>query len=388
MCRVGGITPRELPHTFRGDSKQQHVHALDHFCRGKLWPYGGNRFRELVVLESLGIAMVLVEVLHEVTRARPHAHTVRRVAQVVRKTATKVAGSEYEHLALLPVRLVWEHPEACGSSNTCPKACTKQSRARRKRFTSRVSERREESGGEEQLHRVAVGTRSTLGQLGRPKKARLIAHARGARCWCSTSSNNASSWQRQRVGDKRDRLGTRRGHDRVRRRGLAASRERGTGHVGRRCSAARQHPVAVLSLAALCSLSQTANWRRRPSNLRSPCPRHSFLSLPILPVFLFLDLTMPVQDRTNEFRACVDSIRNRSSYPARGAEQKQRLLQTNGKAGGSKSEFTRMASAIGKDISSTTVKLGKLAQREYHSPFVHVRGWYSQPYSREAENTV
>ncbi len=73
---------------------------------------------------------------------------------------------------------------------------------------------------------------------------------------------------------------------------------------------------------------------------------------------------MPVQDRTNEFRACVDSIRNRSSFPARGAEQKQRLLQPNGKAGGSKSEFTRMASAIGKDISSTTVKLGKLAQRE------------------------
>ncbi|KAJ8472965.1 hypothetical protein ONZ51_g8169 [Trametes cubensis] len=70
---------------------------------------------------------------------------------------------------------------------------------------------------------------------------------------------------------------------------------------------------------------------------------------------------MPVQDRTNEFRACVESIRNRSSFPARGAEQKQRLLQQS-KAGGSKSEFTRMASAIGKDISSTTVKLGKLAQ--------------------------
>ena len=72
---------------------------------------------------------------------------------------------------------------------------------------------------------------------------------------------------------------------------------------------------------------------------------------------------MPVQDRTNEFRACVESIRNRSSFPARGAEQKQRLLQQS-KAGGRKSGFTRMASAIGKDISSTTVKLGKLAQRK------------------------
>lgn len=71
---------------------------------------------------------------------------------------------------------------------------------------------------------------------------------------------------------------------------------------------------------------------------------------------------MPVQDRTNEFRACVESIRNRSSFPSKGAEQKQRLLQT--RPEGSKSEFTRMASAIGKDISSTTVKLGKLAQRE------------------------
>ncbi|KAI0639655.1 t-SNARE [Trametes polyzona] len=69
---------------------------------------------------------------------------------------------------------------------------------------------------------------------------------------------------------------------------------------------------------------------------------------------------MPVQDRTNEFRACVESIRNRSSFPSRGAEQKQRLLQTKWES--SKSEFTRMASAIGRDISSTTVKLGKLAQ--------------------------
>ncbi|PIL31706.1 hypothetical protein GSI_06409 [Ganoderma sinense ZZ0214-1] len=71
---------------------------------------------------------------------------------------------------------------------------------------------------------------------------------------------------------------------------------------------------------------------------------------------------MPVQDRTNEFRACVESIRSRSSVPARSnAEQKQRLLQQS-KSGGSKSEFTKIASAIGKDISSTTIKLGKLAQ--------------------------
>jgi len=70
---------------------------------------------------------------------------------------------------------------------------------------------------------------------------------------------------------------------------------------------------------------------------------------------------MPIQDRTTEFRACVESIRNRSSLPSRGSEAKQRLLQTNGKPG-SKGEFSRMASAIGKDISSTSIKLGKLAQ--------------------------
>jgi len=70
---------------------------------------------------------------------------------------------------------------------------------------------------------------------------------------------------------------------------------------------------------------------------------------------------MPVQDRTNEFRACVESIRTRSSLPARGSDAKQRLLQSHGKSGG-KSDFSRMAAGIGKDISSTNLKLGKLAQ--------------------------
>lgn len=78
---------------------------------------------------------------------------------------------------------------------------------------------------------------------------------------------------------------------------------------------------------------------------------------------------MPVQDRTNEFRACVESIRNRSSIPRKGDESRQRLLQSQGKVPGSKSEFSRMASAIAKDISNTTIKLGKLAQCEF-SPLV------------------
>ncbi|KZT02432.1 t-SNARE [Laetiporus sulphureus 93-53] len=70
---------------------------------------------------------------------------------------------------------------------------------------------------------------------------------------------------------------------------------------------------------------------------------------------------MPVQDRTNEFRACVESIRNRSSLPQRGVEAKQRLLLQQ-RSAESKSEFSRTAAAIAKDISNMTVKLGKLAQ--------------------------
>jgi len=69
---------------------------------------------------------------------------------------------------------------------------------------------------------------------------------------------------------------------------------------------------------------------------------------------------MPVQDRTNEFRACVDSICNR--YAMRGTEFKQRLLN---KDRSSKSEFSRMASAIGKNINDTGFKLHKLAQRTF-----------------------
>ena len=71
---------------------------------------------------------------------------------------------------------------------------------------------------------------------------------------------------------------------------------------------------------------------------------------------------MPVQDRTKEFRACVDSIRNRSNLPSRSAEVKQRLLENRQS---SKSEFSRMATAIGKDISTTGIKLNKLGQREF-----------------------
>jgi syntaxin 5 len=73
---------------------------------------------------------------------------------------------------------------------------------------------------------------------------------------------------------------------------------------------------------------------------------------------------MPLQDRTNEFLACVESIRSRSSLPAKVPSKQRR---------DNKSEFTRMASLIGKDISATTVKLGKLAQREHVYAFIPSR---------------
>lgn len=84
---------------------------------------------------------------------------------------------------------------------------------------------------------------------------------------------------------------------------------------------------------------------------------------PSIPLFLshldYLNYTrMAVQDRTTEFRACVSSIQNRTA--ARNPV-KQPLLQ-NGKHSTHKSEFSRMAASIGKDLSKTTANLGRLAQ--------------------------
>src|SRR6266404_2691273 len=88
------------------------------------------------------------------------------------------------------------------------------------------------------------------------------------------------------------------------------------------------------------------------------------------PTVNLIYFTMPVQDRTNEFLACVESIRNRSSLPATSPD-KQRLLDKQARAD-SKSEFTRMASAIGKDINNTTIMLGKLGQCVHAFPLFRV----------------
>jgi hypothetical protein len=76
-------------------------------------------------------------------------------------------------------------------------------------------------------------------------------------------------------------------------------------------------------------------------------------------------VSMSIQDRTTEFRTCVDSIRNRSTLSNRAADAKQRLIHA--KAAGSKSEFSRLANGIGREISSTDIKLNKLGQCVYTS---------------------
>lgn len=118
---------------------------------------------------------------------------------------------------------------------------------------------------------------------------------------------------------------------------------------------------------ALTSQNEFLKFEARAERIESRAPRSRCMqgtapsSAPYLYHIpsLYNTLSMPIQDRTNEFRACVDSIHHRSV--SRGVEQKQRLLQKDRSS--SKSEFSRLASAIGKDINNTTLKLNKLAQR-------------------------
>jgi hypothetical protein len=100
-------------------------------------------------------------------------------------------------------------------------------------------------------------------------------------------------------------------------------------------------------------------------------------------------VTIAPRDRTREFHSTLHSIRQRSTLNAPAAyslssdpnaQASQRLLPNGvgndgshgaGKKGRSalagSSEFARMAGQIGKDINATTIKLQKLAQREFKS---------------------
>ena len=72
---------------------------------------------------------------------------------------------------------------------------------------------------------------------------------------------------------------------------------------------------------------------------------------------------MPATNRTSEFLACVESIRLRSAAAASSSEAKQRLLPAQRDRQKARSDFTRAALQIGKDLQQTTAKLEKLAQR-------------------------
>jgi hypothetical protein len=72
-------------------------------------------------------------------------------------------------------------------------------------------------------------------------------------------------------------------------------------------------------------------------------------------------MSYTLKDRTNEFRACVESASLRASASN---EARRPLLNNRDDKKGQRSEFARMAAKIGKDIQGTTFKLEKLAQRE------------------------
>lgn len=76
-----------------------------------------------MVPESLWVPMELVEVFHKVFGARPHIHGMRRVTEVIREAAAKVARAEDEDLGLVAVLLVRKHLEACGINETGPGVC-------------------------------------------------------------------------------------------------------------------------------------------------------------------------------------------------------------------------------------------------------------------------
>ncbi|GAA96134.1 hypothetical protein E5Q_02794 [Mixia osmundae IAM 14324] len=70
--------------------------------------------------------------------------------------------------------------------------------------------------------------------------------------------------------------------------------------------------------------------------------------------------TSKATSRTAEFKSCVETIRLRSAHLP--SEHKQRLLPSGSSQPAQRTEFARQAAQIGKDIQSTTAKLGKLAQ--------------------------
>ncbi|KAK9766852.1 Integral membrane protein SED5 [Basidiobolus ranarum] len=72
---------------------------------------------------------------------------------------------------------------------------------------------------------------------------------------------------------------------------------------------------------------------------------------------------MSIKNRTIEFQAAVDSLKSRSARPNRNGTEKNALIRQDTQNGiTSKTEFSYIAGAIGRDINTTAAKLQKLAK--------------------------
>lgn len=88
--------------------------------------------------------------------------------------------------------------------------------------------------------------------------------------------------------------------------------------------------------------------------------RSSTLAL-VLPAFS--RASMPALNRTPEFFAAVETARHRgASTPD--SQSKQRLLRDKNTVGQKRSDFTKAALQIAKELQAAMVKLDKLAQRK------------------------
>lgn len=81
------------------------------------------------------------------------------------------------------------------------------------------------------------------------------------------------------------------------------------------------------------------------------------------PVALLPRANMPALNRTPEFFAAVETARHRGAGTA-DSQSKQRLLRDKTSVGQKRSDFTKAALQIAKELQAAMVKLDKLAQRE------------------------
>lgn len=87
---------RNLPESLRWYRKQDDVHLLDHLLIWDLWAYSANVGREDMVLQVSWVAVVCIKVFDEASMPGPDVDFVLRVAEMICKTASKVACAEHE----------------------------------------------------------------------------------------------------------------------------------------------------------------------------------------------------------------------------------------------------------------------------------------------------